>query len=470
MKSIKAETATDKLVKLQLFYREHPIEFVQHMFGVEPTEQQKDLILEAVSPNARVAVKSCTSSGKTATLSWLTYYFLICFPNCRGLVTAPTASQLFRVFRSELVLWHTRMNPVFADMFEIMSEKVFVKGRKDTQYCSWVTGSADNKESFAGLHADKVFLFVDEASALPSEIFDTLYGTLSFGDTSFCLVSNPVRAEGSFYNIFQIPDDKSVWSRLTFDAFGSPNVDKDWIEEMRSYYGEDSDFWKMRVLGEFPLMSEAQFIAVDLVDRAVNNVVMQPDYIHHPRVMGCDVARFGSDCSVIVDRQGPKIHNILSFKGIDTVSFSEKILAYYNSNQRQFSCIAIDGMGVGGGVVDNLKRFDLPIMEVTASGTAPDFKTYANVRAQLWGEMKHWLAYADLPNNQELRDSLVAINYGFNNKMQILLEAKKEMKKRGKASPDIPDALSFTFAPEIFSFMSKKKKPRHILKARYTWV
>ena len=363
------------------------------------------------------------------------------------------------------------MLPVFAEMFEVMAEMIFVKGKKGTQFFSWVTGSPENKESFAGLHATKVVLFVDEASALPGEIFDTLYGTLSSGDTSFVLVSNPVRAEGAFYKLFQIPDYESKWKRITFTSFGSPNVDKDWIEEMRAYYGEDHDFWKMRVMGEFPIMSEAQYIPTDAVEGAMARVISPQEYINYPRVMGVDVARFGDDCSIIVDRQGPKILDIKHFKGLDTIQFAEQVMSYYTQNLRAFSCVAVDGIGVGAGVVDQLRRYDgIPLMEVQTSVQAPDFKTYANTRAQLWGEMKSWLVTADIPKDDELREQLVSINYGYNSKMQVLLESKKDMKRRGKTSPDKADAIALTFAPSIFSFVQAKRRPKVIRQTKYRWV
>ena len=464
-------SVTDKLVALQLYYKDHPVEFVRHMFKVEPTQQQIDLLISATQPHARVAVKSATSTGKTTTLAWLTFLFLLCFPDCKGLVTAPTASQLERVFRSELNKWHGLMDRTFYNMFEIMSDRIFIKGKKETQFFSWLTGSVENKESFAGLHAQKVVLFVDEASALPTAIFDTLYGTLSSGDTSFVLVSNPVRAEGAFYNLFQIPEEENKWKCLTFTSFDSPNVDKSWIEEMRAYYGEDHDFWKMRVLGEFPIVSEAQFIPLNYVEAAIKNILAPSQYQNFPRVLGVDIARFGNDSSVVVDRQGPKVHKVLSFSGLDTIQFAEQVLNYYNTQKKQFSCLAIDGIGVGAGVVDQLKRFSLPIMDVNVGTKSTDIKTYANLRAQLWGEMKDWLQIADIPNDSELRDQLISINYAFNSKMQILLESKKDMKRRGLQSPDKADALSLTFAPQVFDFTSHKKRPRQVVKqARFLWV
>lgn len=461
------KTPQEKLVALLKVYKGDPVAFVRGVFGATPTGQQIDLLNAAVKPDARCAVKSATSTGKTTALAWLTFYFLICYPDCKGLVTAPTASQLFRVFKSELVLWHGKMNSIFQPFFEIMNEKVFIVGKKDTQFFSWATGSAENKESFAGLHAAKVVLFVDEASALPKEIFDTLYGTLSSGDTSFILVSNPVRAEGSFYDIFNKRTD--TWNTFTFTSFDSPNVNKKWIDETREYYGEDSDFYKMRVLGEFPILSEAQFISAAAVEEAQKRQLMPGEYHNYDRILGCDVARFGKDSSVIVDRQGPKIHEILSFKGLDTIEFAEKILGYYKS-VGGITAVAVDGIGIGAGVVDQLKRFNVPVLDVNVSTKSSEPKVYFNLRAQLYGKVKEWIETADIPSNEELRDNLISINYAYNTKLQIILESKKDMRKRGIHSPDESDALSLTMVVSTLQYSPQRMQPRKINRTQHMWA
>jgi len=456
-----------KLTAQILRYRKDPIAFVREVIGVDPTDQQKQLILAACKRKARVAVKSCTASGKTAVLAWLTFYFLICFPDCRMLTTAPTANQLHRVFRSELAKWLQTMRAPYNEFFEIMSDKVFIKGKKDTQFCGLVTGSPENKESFAGLHASKVVVLVDEASALPSEIFDTLLGTLSKGECHFVLVSNPVRASGAFYQLFQ--GENPHWTKITFDSYGSPNVDKDWIEEVIEYYGENSDFVKMRVLGEFPAMSNSQFISAETVKAAMDNIIDPREYMNYPRVLGVDPARFGDDSSVIVDRQGPKIHGIYQFQGLDTVAFSQAVMNQYR--QHQYAKVFVDGIGVGAGVVDQLKRFNLPVVEVTVNSKSSEPKTYSNLRAQIYGSVRDWLISADIPHDdKELQEDLSAINYFFNNRLQIVLEAKKDMKKRTKRSPDRADALALTFAEEVYStgFVRKGKIP--VKKGNYMWV
>lgn len=460
-------TNNNRTISLILRYRKDPIAFVREIIGVEPTDQQKQLILSACRPRARTAVKSCTASGKTAVLAWLTFYFLICFPDCRMLTTAPTANQLHRVFRAELAKWQATMRPPFNDFFEIMSDKVFVKGKKDTQFCGLVTGSPENKESFAGLHASKVVVLVDEASALPEEIFDTLLGTLSKGECHFILVSNPVRASGAFYQLFQ--GDSDHWDRITFDSYGSPNVDKDWIKEVIEYYGEDSDFVKMRIKGEFPALSNSQFISTEVIQEATQRVLHPREYVNYPRFLGCDPARFGDDSSVIVDRQGPKVHGIYQFRGLDTVEFAQSVLNQYR--QHSYQAVFVDGIGVGAGVVDQLKRFNIPVIEVTVNSKSSDPKTYCNLRAQVYGRLKDWLPTADLPHDdRELIEDLSSINYFFNNRLQIVLEAKKDMKKRTKRSPDRADALSLTFAQEIYNVGYVSRGKLNVKKGNYLWV
>jgi len=457
--------ANDTLVKLIQFYKTHPIEFVEQVIGATPTEQQKDLILSIVKPDARVAVKSCTASGKTAVLAWMTLYFLITHPDCRGICTAPTAGQLHRVFRAEVSKWLGKMKAPFNGFYEVMTEKIFLKGKKDTQFFSLVTGSAENRESFAGLHADKVVLLVDEASALPSAIFDTLLGTLSSGDTAFVLVSNPVRATGAFYELFQKESDN--WELMTFTSFDSPNVDTEWIQEVKEYYGEDSDFYKMRVLGEFPVLDSAQFIPTDTVDEAMNRVLKPSEYHHFPRVLGCDVARFGDDSSIIVDRQGPKIHRIYEYRGLDTVAFTRQILEIYH--KENYTAVFVDGIGLGAGVVDQLKTFHVPVIDVVVSQKSTDPKSYFNLRAQVYGKLRDWLPSASMPNDKALRTDLLALNYSYNNKLQIILESKKDLKRRGGKSPDRSDALSLTFANDIFNQTRYKVQARPVKQASYMW-
>ncbi len=449
-----------------LHYRKNPVDFIREVIGVEPTDQQIKLIEAIAKPNARVAVKSATATGKSAVLAWMTLWFLITHVDVAGIITAPTAHQLHRVLRSEISKWLHRMKEPFRSMYELHSKTIFVKGpKKDTQKFSFVTGTKENKETFAGLHGEKCVVFVDEASALNKEIFDTLLGTLSYGDTCFALVSNPVRASGAFYQLFQKKPER--WDLLTFTSFDSPNVDKEWIQEVKEYYGEDSDFYQMRVLGEFPVLDSSQFYPTNLIQDAIERTILNPSELApHPVVFGVDVARFGDDSSVICIRQGPKIHEMVELKGLDTTELSKMVLSL--AQQWRPQAIFVDGIGVGSGVVDQLKRFNQPVVDVIVSAASNEPLTYGNLRAELHGKTKHWLSTADIPGGGRLEEDLLNVNFTYNNRLQILIESKKDIKRRGLPSTDFLDSLTLTMHQQEYKILPKKKV-LPVVRAEYLW-
>lgn len=364
------------------------------------------------------------------------------------------------------------MLPEFRELYEVMSTKIYVKGCKDSQFIDLVTGTAENKESFAGLHGDKVVVIVDEASALPDDIFDTLYGTLSFGSTAFILVSNPVRNSGKFYDLFQLhdasPGSISNWELMTFTSYDSPNVDDKWIKETIDYYGKESDFVKMRIDGEFPVVSNAQFFPTDLVNAAIDRTLSPAEYHNFERVLSVDVARFGDDSSVIIDRQGPKLHSIDTYHGVDTAILSNYIVQKFQKGR--YSSIFVDGIGVGSGVVDQLKRFQMPVVDVVVSQKSTDPAQYFDMRAQVYGETKKWLETADLPNDLEMRKQMLAIYYSYNKKLQQFMESKKDMKKREGYSPDIIDAIAYSHANAVYHSRYRNVGPRTVIPSNYKYA
>jgi hypothetical protein len=122
--------------------------------------------------------------------------------------------------------------------------------------------------------------------------------------------------------------------------------------------------------------------------------------------------------------------------------------------------VFVDGGGVGGGVIDRLKQLGHTIIEVNFGGKPRDSKQYANKRAEMFGDLRDALkAGLDIPDDHELHDELIAIEYGFNAKQQIQLEKKEDMKKRGLASPDCGDTLALMFADNVVQPI-KKRKPQ----------
>ena len=360
------------------------------------------------------------------------------------------------------------------NMFDLTLRKIEYKTKTFVNFASLVTASVDSVENLAGGHAENYIIMADEASGISEEAFDILLGTLSTGKGGrFLQVSNPQRASGRFFEIFQ--RDLGTWTKIYFSAYDSPNVNNEWIDEMKETYGDDSDIFRMRVLGQFPRVGVSQFISADDVEDAVRNRLEYKDYINFPKLMGVDVARFGDDLTAIVIRQGPKIIDIKTYRGLDTMSVAAKVSEI--NSYHQCVNIFIDSIGVGAGTADRLRQLGLPVKDVVVSNKSTDPNTYSNLRAQLWGKLREWLSMggADIPieatdKEANLAAQLTSMEYGYNNKMQIQLLSKKDLKKMGHASPDIADALSFTFAEAIFEHRPRNRFRKEIRRGKFLWV
>jgi hypothetical protein len=122
--------------------------------------------------------------------------------------------------------------------------------------------------------------------------------------------------------------------------------------------------------------------------------------------------------------------------------------------QEKPDAVVIDGDGIGGAVYDYLKArgYDRKtvMVEFHGGGTPSDPHKYLNRRAEVWGEMRDWLAGAQIPDEAEIETDLTGPDYGYHpTKGCLTLEKKDEMKARGVDSPDLGDSLAMTFAVKV---------------------
>jgi hypothetical protein len=465
---IRDEDINDKLARLLFYYKHNPIEAIEALFSVSLDDQQRDLVRCATKQHSRVACKSSQGSGKTFTLVCLSMYFLLVEDDCRILMTAPSSQLLSRVFHSEFQKLHARLPKMFQGFFEVLKESIFIKGRP-YQILNMVTGSPSNLTALQGGHSHSYHVFMDEANGISEEVFDTLLGTLGASHrTSFIMTANPVQNHGRFYEVFAKNNER--WDQLTFNAYDSNQSTDTWIADMKAQYGEDSDNYKIRVLGEFGRFGENQFFDTEQIDAAIENRLSEASHAHYPIVCALDPARYGPDSTVFVTRQGPKLLDIREYKGLSTMEVAAKAVDYYH-RWRPVS-IMVDSIGLGAGIYDRMVELGLPAREVIVSNKPSNPKSYGNLRAQVYGEMREWLYNgADILDHPDLVSQLNATAYTYNNKMQIMLLTKKEIKRMGLPSPDIADAIALTFAPAVYGFLTATVKPRQMRRVqKRNWV
>jgi hypothetical protein len=354
--------------------------------------------------------------------------------------------------------------------------------------------SKENTEAFAGMHnlGKRILVVFDEASAIDDNIWTVTRGALTDAKTQILWLryGNPTKTSGEFFkactearwvgtklgqpleegrgkgrNVYTMVDARDV-------SIANKEVHQQWADE----YGDDSDFFRVRVKGQFPRVGTANFISPELVDGACRRwAKMDPVlYRAYPKILSVDPARFGDDLSVITLRQGLKMHWQMALSGFDGPDLAAKIFEICRQNN-PVSCIAYDAIGNGADLDSALRRMPglPPLIAVQWGQPAKDEKMYFNQRSECWGTMRDWLAHGGIDDQTRkadgLADQLTYLSYGYDNKFRIQLQSKKDLKRDGKTSPDRADSLALSFIPELIDRKIVLAKVRPVERRKIVW-
>jgi len=438
-----------------------PVWFVENVLGSRPWEKQVE-ILRAVHSNKEVAVASCHAAGK----SWISARAVLSFSFCNELsrivTTAPTFDQVRDILWQEIRLAYvSSLYPLGGKLLETrldLGPNWFATGR-----------STNDANRFQGAHSSKgsILVVADEAAGIDEDIWVGIDGILTSEDSHLLAIGNPTEPTGEFYEMFRRPSvvkiHISAFDTPNFTAFGVTLDDirdgswqrkitgplpapylitPEWVADKYRKWGEDSPLWISRVLGEFPDVSNDTLIRLSWIEAAQRRQLVPAG----PRVLGVDVARQGSDETVIVDRNGPvaRIYKVTMQE--DTMQTTGRVVAALLDTGAVRA--KVDAVGIGAGVVDRLKEMGKPVEEMQSGQAAQDSERFLNSRAEWWWGLRSRFESGDIDidDDEELAAQLANIKYKFTSRGQIQIESKDEMKKRGLSSPDRGDALMLAFA------------------------
>ncbi len=425
-------------------WMDDPVAFVEDVFGATPSEWQAKG-LRKVAKSKKVAIRSGHGVGKTAYLSWLILWWLCTRHPAKVACTAPTSHQLKDVLWSEVKKWHGKMPKELRDMITINETRIEIKGLDNFAVAR--TARRDQPEAFQGFHSENMLFIVDEASGVEDIIFEVGQGAMSTKGAKTVMTGNPTRRSGYFFEAFHTA--RKFWETFKVSCEDVPTVDKDFIEEMKEKYGEDSNVYRIRVLGDFPDSEDDVVIPMHLVESAVHRDI---ETLSSAAVIwGLDVARFGSDRSALAKRQGNAITEpIKSWQGKDLMQLCGIVKAEYDKTHENYKpkMICVDVIGLGAGVVDRLRELGLPVYGVNVAEVPSVGKRYLKLKDDLWWHMREWFEARDvkMPEDKELIAELCTPKYNFTSNGKLKIESKDEMKKRGVASPDLAEAMMLTFA------------------------
>lgn len=397
-------------------------------------------------PAIRMAVASGHGIGKSALTAWLVNWILSTRPHAKGIVTANTQEQLAGKTWAEICKW-TRKS-VTAHWWQVRSGKAGMRISHCRHPESWQaraqTCREDNAEAFAGLHAadSTPFYLFDEASAIPDAIAEVAEGGLTDGEPMFFKFGNPTRNSGNFHRSFH--GQRHRWLIRHIDSRSTAITNKQLLAEWQADYGEDSDFFKVRVRGLFPALSVRAFISTADADAAYGRELAGHQFGFAPKILTCDPAWEGDDELVIGLRQG------LLFKILAVIAKNDNDIDVANrlarlQDQQQADAVFIDA-GYGTGIVSAGRSLGRDWQLVWFAGQSQD-PGCVNKRAEIWKAMRDWLKQGGcIPRDPQLLADLTAPETVPRLDGKLQLESKQDMKRRRLPSPNRADALALSFA------------------------
>ena len=400
----------------------------------------------------RTSVVSGHGVGKSALTAWIADFITSTRPHSKGIVTANTAPQLETKTWAEIVKWKRR--GLTSHWFRITSGRGAMKiahlQHPETWRLDGMAWQANKPEAFAGQHSAQStpYYIFDEASGIDRIIFETAEGGLTDGEPFLFLFGNGTKNSGTFYESQRGKSRDLFNIRMNVNSKDARMTNKGLIEQWIQNNEPDSDFLKIRVYGQFPNTSSAQFIPTDLVEKAM---IIEATYnVTDPIICGVDVARYGDDFSRIRIRRGKDLRTYPTFKFShrDTMFLAAKVAEL--NREYLFDAVFIDETGVGGGVVDRLRQIGgVPVIPINFATRSPN-PICARMPDYMWLNLRDWLREGGaLPLSDDLKVELTVREYTFDNNSAYTLEPKEALKSRGEVSPDDADACALTFAAPI---------------------
>lgn len=445
--------SADELALAELIETD-PVFFAREILGHDHWAVPQAILRALSRPRARVAVKSCHSSGKTFTAADSVLWWVI--TGGIAITTAPTWTQVRRLLWGEIRKSH-------------MGARMALGGeltQTELKIAPDVYGmglSTNEGVRFQGFHG-KVLIVLDEAVGVRPDIYESIEGIRAGGDVRILALGNPTVPSGPFYDAFAA--HRNGWQTFTIDAFDTPNlsglsledllalpeheldhnprpylVTRRWVREKYDEWGERSPLWASRVRGQFPLQSEDSLISLAWLENAREDQEGVGDL-----TAGIDVAGPGEDETVLCVRQGPQIIHLEAWADSDPRG---DVLAALRPYRDRLTDVNVDSVGQGYYFACHLADhgYANQVQGINVGEATSDREKYVNLKAEAyWGlRMRFQTGEVGGLTDDLAISQLASIRYAHNARGQVVIETKEQARKRGVKSPDRAEAIMLAF-------------------------
>lgn len=455
-----------------------------HKTEIDKTQR---LILESVRDYDRTAVMAGRGVGKTATVAMLVHWWLSSFRPGLVLTSAGTWSHLSDKLWPEVNAWGRHW--LMRELFEYQTMGMY--GISSPETWRAIASSSDKPQNVEGGHSPNLLLLIDEAKAMPDEIFAALIASLSGdrgkGAQKVAVLSTPPTEDVGWY---ATACGSPLWNTVHISGLDSSRVSKEYVETIRSTFGEDSNEYKAYVLGVIPGGVTGQLLRKTWIEHA--QALGEDEDDRRPAVITVDVAREGDDlCTFGVFQKGK--FNLVRFEdrwgwlGTSVLTDVAKRAAWA-ARKYKASAIVVDDTGLGGGVTDMLREMvadgrlprDLSIIAVKFGQQAHRPDRFNMRKDEMWWEVRDALRVDEeheapaiaLPTNEEIaawgcprrsdfRSQLLGAIYDSDTREKVHVYDKRVAgKEKTKPLPIKSPDLAHAFVLGCDFYLSQENRPK----------
>lgn len=446
-------------------YWSDPLGFLRECFkwpeGRGPAAYQEQAVADLFAYK-RLAIRGPHGLGKTALASWAVLIFALTREGEDWkIITTASAWRQLEVYLwpeihkwARLLDWQKLGRAPFSD-----AELLQLNLKLSTGQASAV--ASNQPALIEGAHADHILYLFDESKSIPPETWDAAEGAFAGGSDgaleAFALaVSTPGEPAGRFYDIHKRKPGYEDWHTrhvTVQEAITAGRVSESWVAQRAKQWGRSSAVFINRVLGEFASSDEDSVIPLSWVEAATARWEAEGDAALGPfTCLGVDVARSGSDATVLAPRYGWRIDTLRASSLEDTMQTTGRVSGVLRA---QGGYAVVDVIGIGAGVVDRLREQGLSVVAFNAGEGTDRLDSsgelgFVNKRSAAWWAMREILDPASgcpvaLPPDDLLVGDLTAPKWRVTSGGRIQVESKDEIRKRLGRSTDSGDAVIQAF-------------------------
>lgn len=282
--------------------------------------------------------------------------------------------------------------------------------------------------------------WLEEAQAISLESLQLLLPTIRMNGSEIWACYNPNTEEDAIEMLKQREGAISVKCNWSDNPWFTERLAK----EREADYKFNPELARHIWEGEYLAQADNAVMSRIAVHEAMEREVDETgDY-----QIAVDVARYGSDSSIISMRKGLKMIDLKEYKNISLVELCGHIEVMAGNNHDM--TIKVDETGVGGGVVDILQgRGYRNVIGINFGSKPQDTDKFADLPSEMWCTFP--ISDVSLLNDSGLFHELTDRRFSYDHKARRQVESKDSYKARnGGKSPDKADSvLMLYYEPKI---------------------